>query len=80
MIERCKNKFDRLGIRNARYYTHLDDLDKYRQKIDTVILDMPSTGSGILRKNPELKLKFSLESLDKLGKTLLYLINLIIFR
>ena len=41
---------------------------KLRQKCDWVLLDVPCTGSGVLRRNPDLKWKFSLEKLEELRK------------
>ncbi len=35
-------------------------------KCDWVLLDVPCTGSGTLRRNPDLKWKFSLDKLDEL--------------
>ena len=37
-------------------------------KCDWVLLDVPCTGSGVYRRNPDLKWKFSKERLDELTK------------
>jgi len=39
-----------------------------KKKCDWVMLDVPCTGTGVFRKNPDLKWKFSQERLDELTK------------
>ena len=39
-----------------------------KQKCDWVLLDVPCSGSGVLRRNPDLKWKFSMDKLHELCK------------
>ncbi len=54
----------RAGVQNVQY--HLDKEKLHRVvngKADWVLLDMPCSGTGTLRRNPEMKWKFSLDTL-----------------
>ena len=42
------------------------DLERFREKFHWILLDVPSTGTGALRRLPELKWKFSVERLAEL--------------
>ena len=39
-----------------------------KNRCDWVLLDVPCSGSGVIRKNPDLKWKFSEEKLEELLK------------
>jgi tRNA and rRNA cytosine-C5-methylases len=44
-----------------------DDTEKLKSlegKMDWILLDVPCTGTGTLRRNPDLKLKFTKERLQ----------------
>jgi 16S rRNA C967 or C1407 C5-methylase (RsmB/RsmF family) len=38
------------------------------KKCDWVLLDVPCTGTGVMRRNPELKWKFSRDKMEELLK------------
>jgi 16S rRNA (cytosine967-C5)-methyltransferase len=63
----AKKRLKRAGIQNAQ----LLDKEKLKKKgllkrMDWILLDVPCSGSGTLRRNPDMKDKFSLEQLQQL--------------
>jgi 16S rRNA (cytosine967-C5)-methyltransferase len=61
----AKKRFKRAGIENFQIKT-TEELKKIKQKMDWIILDVPCSGSGTLRRNPDMKWKFHLSSLQNL--------------
>ena len=66
----AKKRLKRAGIQNAQILT----LSKLRKKglakrMDWVLLDVPCSGSGTLRRNPDLKWRWSDASLEALTQT-----------
>lgn len=63
----CKRRLRRAGIQNAQI-APADDakLKKLKKGMDWVLVDAPCSGSGTLRRNPDMKWKFSLEMLKRL--------------
>lgn len=55
----AKKRLCRAGIQNVQFRLPL-------QPVDWVLVDTPCTGTGTLRRNPDLKDKFSLELLSRL--------------
>lgn len=55
----CKKRLRRAGIQNAQI-VHADEekLKKLKKKMDWVLVDAPCTGTGTLRRNPDMKWKF----------------------
>ena len=45
------------------------------KRCDWVLLDVPCSGSGVLRRNPDLKWKFNLEKLAELTKVQELILN-----
>ncbi|NGX63337.1 MAG: Ribosomal RNA small subunit methyltransferase B [Candidatus Anoxychlamydiales bacterium] len=64
----AKKRFKRAGIENFQIKNTLQ-LEKLNKKMDFIILDVPCSGSGTLRRNPDLKWKFKLLEIDNLIKT-----------
>lgn len=66
-LEQAKRRLKRAGIQNAQYLVpgH-PTLATLVGKIDWVVVDAPCTGTGTLRRNPDMKWKFSLEQLYRL--------------
>lgn len=63
----AKKRLKRAGIQNAQ----LLDKDKLKkkgllQRMDWILLDVPCTGTGTLRRNPDMKDKFTLDQLTQL--------------
>ena len=63
MLSEAKKRFSRAGISNIQFHQDNLPLKKLLHKFDWVVLEAPSTGTGILRRSPDLKLKFSAERL-----------------
>lgn len=61
----AKKRFKRAGIENFQIKNTLE-LKKINKKMDWVILDVPCSGSGTLRRNPDMKWKFDLNDLNNL--------------
>jgi len=69
VILQAKQRLRRAGVQNAQVHedkVRLRQLLKHR--CDWVLLDVPCSGSGVLRRNPDLKWKFTLEKLQELIK------------
>ncbi|NGX28040.1 MAG: Ribosomal RNA small subunit methyltransferase B [Candidatus Anoxychlamydiales bacterium] len=64
----AKKRFKRAGIENFQIKTS-KDLKKLNTKMDWLILDVPCSGSGTLRRNPDHKWKFKLNDLESLKNT-----------
>lgn len=66
-ISQAKKRIRRAGIQNVQFLLpgH-PQLQKLKKAMDWVVVDAPCSGSGILRRNPDMKWKFSLEMLRRL--------------
>jgi 16S rRNA (cytosine967-C5)-methyltransferase len=64
VLEEAKKRLKRAGIQNAKILEP-KDLRKLEGKMDWVLVDVPCSGSGTLRRNPDMKWKFEKESLEK---------------
>lgn len=63
----AKKRLRRAGVQNYQLVQNKDDLfENYKGKFDWILLDVPCSGSGTLRRNPDLKWKFSFEKLEEL--------------
>ncbi|MCH9627605.1 MAG: Ribosomal RNA small subunit methyltransferase B [Chlamydiales bacterium] len=67
ILEQAKKRLKRAGIQNVQFFhpehPHMETLKK---KMDWVLADVPCTGTGTLRRNPDQKWKFSLALLNRL--------------
>lgn len=67
-LEQAKRRLSRAGIQNAQLlYPEHKTLEKLKRKMDWVLVDAPCSGSGTLRRNPDMKWKFSVEMLEGLA-------------
>lgn len=66
-LEEAKKRLRRAGIQNAQLLFH-DDPKKNRlkQKMDWVLVDAPCSGTGTLRRNPDMKWKFDPSAFEHL--------------
>lgn len=63
----AKKRLKRAGIQNAQIVTHEEIEQKIPfESMDWILLDVPCSGSGTLRRNPDMKWKFDLQSLSEL--------------
>lgn len=63
----CKKRLKRAGIQNAQIL-HVDtkQLQRLKKKMDWVLADVPCSGSGTWRRNPDMLWKFNEKSLQEL--------------
>ena len=66
-LDQARKRLLRAGIQNAQLLqsTH-PMLEKLKKKLDWVLVDAPCTGTGTHRRNPDMKIKFNLEMLQRL--------------
>ena len=58
----AKKRFKRAGIQNFQLFNNQTFIDK-------LILDVPCSGSGTIRRNPDMKWRFSIDNLKNLINT-----------
>lgn len=64
ILLQARQRIRRAGLQNVQF--HLDKAKLHRVvggKADWVLVDAPCSGTGTLRRNPEMKWKFSMETL-----------------
>ncbi len=62
----AKKRLKRAGIQNAQILLPDAPQERLLGKMDWVLVDAPCTGTGTLRRNPDMKWKFQKETLDRL--------------
>lgn len=66
-LQDAKKRLRRAGIQNAQIIQAEDDkLKKLKKKMDWVLVDAPCSGTGTLRRNPDMKWKFDEEMVQRL--------------
>jgi len=66
MLKRAEKRLNRAGVKNIQLIENKNTLQKLKGKMDWIVLDVPCSGSGTLRRNPDLKWQFSLKKLQSL--------------
>lgn len=68
ILAESQKRLRRAGIQNAQIVAHDDEnkLKGLRKKMDWVLVDVPCSGTGTMRRNPDMKWKFSDEILKRL--------------
>lgn len=68
VLQESKKRLRRAGIQNAQIVTDQDAarLKKLKKTMDWVLVDTPCSGTGTLRRNPDIKWKFDKEMLQRL--------------
>jgi len=78
-LANLKKRLKRSGASNIMPYKIIHENDtkikRLREKFDRVLIDAPCTGLGTLRRNPDLKWKHSLESVEQLNLKQKLIIN-----
>lgn len=63
----ARKRLKRAGIQNVQTVIAGDDrLKKMKKRMDWILVDAPCSGTGTLRRNPDMKWKFSTETLMRL--------------
>ncbi len=67
ILQEAKKRLKRAGIQNAQIMLPEDPKrKKLKKKMDWVLVDAPCSGTGTLRRNPDMKWKYSDEMLHRL--------------
>lgn len=65
-LENAKKRFQRAGFTNIQFHSDESSLEKIiLNKVDWIILDVPCSSTGTIRRNPDIKFRFSEEFLKK---------------
>lgn len=66
-LQEARKRLRRAGIQNAQTIVADDPkLKKLKKKMDWVLVDAPCTGTGTMRRNPDMKWQFTEETLQRL--------------
>ncbi len=66
-LQDAKKRLRRAGVQNAQIVQADDSkLKKLKKKMDWVLVDAPCSGTGTLRRNPDMKWKFNPEMVQRL--------------
>lgn len=66
-LQDAKKRLRRAGIQNAQIIQSDDTkLKKLKKSMDWVLVDAPCSGTGTLRRNPDMKWKFTLEMVQRI--------------
>lgn len=66
-LKQARKRLARAGIQNVHYLTSdHPQMNRLKKKMDWVLVDAPCTGMGTLRRNPDMKWKFSEKMLYRL--------------
>lgn len=66
-LQEARKRLRRAGIQNSQILLPTSPhLTRLKKKMDWVLVDAPCSGTGTLRRNPDMKWKFNLEMLSRL--------------
>jgi len=67
VLEEAEHRLRRAGVQNSQIaLPDSNKLQGLQGKMDWVLVDAPCSGTGTLRRNPDMKWKFSIEMLERL--------------
>lgn len=68
ILTQAKKRLARAGVQNCQIILHEETkrLNALKGHMDFVLADVPCTGTGTMRRNPDMKWRFSLEALERL--------------
>ncbi len=64
ILKNARKRLARASVTNIEIINEKENLKKLRNKMDWVVADVPCSGTGTLRRNPDLKLHFTLNKLN----------------
>lgn len=63
-LENAKKRFQRAGVQNVQFHYDETNLERTIQgKADWIILDVPCSGTGTIRRNPDIKFRITENSI-----------------
>ncbi|MCB1213092.1 MAG: RsmB/NOP family class I SAM-dependent RNA methyltransferase, partial [Chlamydiia bacterium] len=65
-LEEARQRFKRAGVENYKIAGDSKGLNPLKGKMDWVVVDAPCTGTGTLRRNPDMKWRFTEEGLREM--------------
>jgi 16S rRNA (cytosine(967)-C(5))-methyltransferase len=66
-LQECRRRLKRAGIQNVQIVGEDDQrLKKMKKRMDWVLADVPCSGTGTLRRNPDMKYKFDEDTVPRL--------------
>lgn len=66
-LQEARKRLKRAGIQNSQILLPTSpNLPKLKKKMDWVLVDAPCSGTGTLRRNPDMKWKYDAEMIDRL--------------
>jgi 16S rRNA C967 or C1407 C5-methylase (RsmB/RsmF family) len=66
-LQEAKKRLKRAGIQNSQILLPTSpNLSKLKKKMDWVLVDAPCSGTGTLRRNPDMKWKYDADMIDRL--------------
>ncbi len=67
-LQEARKRLRRAGIQNSQVVLPDDEakLKKLKKKMHRVLVDVPCSGTGTMRRNPDMKWKFTTETLERL--------------
>ena len=57
ILLQAKKRFRRAGIHNVQFHDDQEKLKPLGGAVDWLVLDVPCTGTGTMRRNPDIKIK-----------------------
>jgi len=67
-ITQAKKRFKKSGIQNVQFISDQKQLRPFKHQMDWIFLDVPCSGTGTLRRNPDMKWKLDEATIDNLIK------------
>lgn len=65
-LKQARRRLKKSGIQNVQFCFQTSQLKRLKGKMDWVLLDVPCSGTGTLRRNPDMKWKYNQEMFDRL--------------
>ncbi len=77
-VNLIKSYADRMGAENitALKQDMTKEVAEWSDKFDAVLCDVPCSGSGVLKENPDIKLRFNIEEIESLCATQLKILGM----
>ena len=71
-LTEARKRLQRAGVRKAQVYTEVADI---KERFDCVVVDVPCSGTGTIRRNPDLKWTFRKANLGEIAEKQLEIVS-----